>query len=91
MLTHTDIDTVVIALESTSVYSIHIVNFLSSCELLMQFKPLVFCIDPKMTANYHKSFIGMTKTDPLDAFLIADLPALVSSAVRRGAEVSFYH
>ena len=29
MLTHTDIDTVVIALESTSVYSIHIANFLS--------------------------------------------------------------
>lgn len=56
MLTHTDIDTVVIALESTSVYSIHIANFLSSCELLMQFKPLVFCINPKMTANYRKSF-----------------------------------
>ena len=88
MLTHTDIDTVVIALESTSVYSIHIANFLSSCELLMQFKPLVFCIDPKMTANYRKSFIGMTKTDPLDAFLIADFARVgrISCAPWRGSQ-----
>ena len=88
MLTHTDIDTVVIALESTSVYSIHIANFLSSCELLMQFKPLVFCIDPKMTANYLKSFIGMTKTDPLDAFLIADFARVgrISCAPWRGSQ-----
>ena len=87
MLTHTDIDTVVIALESTSVYSIHIANFLSSCELLMQFKPLVFCIDPKMTANYRKSFIGMAKTDPPDAFLIADFARVgrISRAPWRGS------
>lgn len=25
-----------------------------------------------MTANYRKSFTGMSKTDPLDAFIIAD-------------------
>lgn len=88
MLTHTDIDTVVIALESTSVYSIHIANFLSSCELLMQFKPLVFCINPKMTANYRKSFLGMTKTDPLDAFLIADFARVgrISCAPWRGSQ-----
>ena len=72
MTVHTDLDAIVIALESTSVYSIHIANFLSSCELLMKFKPLVFCVNPKMTATYRKSFIGMTKTDPLDALLIAD-------------------
>lgn len=69
---HPDLTTVVAALESTSVYSIHIANFLSTCEALMPYKPYVFCLNPKMTANYRKAFIGMSKTDPLDAFIISD-------------------
>lgn len=69
---HSDLNTLVIALESTSIYSIHIANYLSSCEELMQYHPYVFCLNPKMTANYRKSFIGMNKTDLLDAFVIAD-------------------
>lgn len=72
MQTHTDLNTVVVALESTSIYSIHISNYLSSCEELMPYHPYVFCLNPKMTANYRKSFIGLNKTDPLDAFIIAD-------------------
>jgi transposase len=62
----------VIALESTSFYSIHIANFLSSEERLLAFNPYVYCLNPKMTANYKKSFIGIGKTDPIDAFIIAD-------------------
>ena len=69
---HTHLNTIVIALESTSVYNIHIANYLSTCELLMPYKPYVFCLNPKMTANYRKSYIAMDKTDPLDAYLIAD-------------------
>lgn len=69
---HPDLNTIVIAMESTSVYSIHIANHLSTCELLLPFKPYVFCLNPKMTANYRKAFIAMAKTDPLDAFIIAD-------------------
>ncbi|MBC8059979.1 MAG: IS110 family transposase [Clostridiaceae bacterium] len=61
-----------IALESTSFYSIHIANFLSSEERLLAFNPYVYCLNPKMISNYRKSFIGMSKTDPLDAFIIAD-------------------
>ena len=72
MQKHTDLNTVVVALESTSIYSVHIANYLSSCEELMPYHPYVFCLNPKMTANYRKSFIGMNKTDPLDAFIIAD-------------------
>jgi len=72
MQKHTDLNTIVIALESTSIYSVHIANYLSSCEELMPYKPYVFCLNPKMTANYRKSFIGMNKTDLLDAFIIAD-------------------
>ena len=72
MQKHTDLNTVVVALEATSIYSVHIANFLSSCEELMPYQPYVFCLNPKMTANYRKSFIGMNKTDLLDAFVIAD-------------------
>ena len=69
---HRNLASILIALESTSVYSVHIANFLSTSEILMPFKPYVFCLNPKATSNYRKSYIGMEKTDPTDAFLIAD-------------------
>ena len=69
---HPHLNTIIVALESTSVYSIHIANFLSSCELLMPYKPYVYCLNPKMTANYRKSYVGMAKPDHMDAFLISD-------------------
>lgn len=72
MQEHLHLNTIVVALESTSVYSIHIANFLASCELLMPYKPYVYCLNPKMTANYRKSYVGMDKTDHIDAFLISD-------------------
>lgn len=43
---------------------IHIANYLSSCEELLPFKTLVYCLNPKMIANYKKDYI--------DAFVIAD-------------------
>ncbi len=69
---HPDLNTVIAALESTSVYSIHIANYLSSCEELMPCKPYIFVVNPKCTANHKKSFIGLGKSDPIDAFIIAD-------------------
>jgi len=69
---HRNLDNIVIALESTSVYSVHIANFLSTSEILMPYRPYVFCVNPKVTAGYRKSYIGLEKTDPSDAFLIAD-------------------
>ena len=72
MQKHSDLNTIIVALESTSVYSIHIANYLSSCEVLMPYKPYVYCLNPKMTANYRKSYVGMDKTDATDAYLIAD-------------------
>ena len=72
MLAHKNINTIVIALEAASVYSIHIASFLSSSEVLMPFSPYVYCVNPKMNANYAKSFIGRLKIDPDDAYLIAD-------------------
>ena len=72
MQKHQNLDTLLIVLESTSVYSVHISNFLASSEILMPYKPYVFCVNPKAIANYRKSYIGMEKTDPTDAYLIAD-------------------
>lgn len=63
---------VMIALESTSFYGIHIANFFSSCTLLAPYNTYVYCLNPKMVANYKKSFIGIGKKDPIDAFVIAD-------------------
>lgn len=79
---------VVIALESTSFYSTHIANFLASNEVLLAYKPLVYCLNPKVISNYRKSFIDMDKTDPLDAFIIADFARCgrITSEPWRGAQ-----
>ena len=71
-LNSNDLKFAVIALESTSVYSIHVANFLSSHEDLALFQPKVYCLNPKTIVNYRKSFVDIDKTDPLDAFIIAD-------------------
>ena len=80
--------TVVFALESTSFYGIHIANFLSSDELMLAFNPYVYCLNPKMIANYRKSFIGLDKTDPKDAFIIADFARVgrITVAPWRGSQ-----
>ncbi|MFK7724146.1 transposase [Pilosibacter sp. HC1M1C21] len=72
MQKHKNLDTIIVALESTSVYSVHIGNFLCTCETLMPYKPYVFWSTPRLHINYRKSYIGMEKTDAIDAFLIAD-------------------
>lgn len=79
---------VVIALESTSFYSTHIANFLSSHQNLLFYKPLVFCLNPKSVSNYRKSFIDIDKTDPLDAYIIADFARVgrITSQPWRGAQ-----
>ncbi len=79
---------VVIALEATSFYGIHIANFLSSCALLAPYNTYVYCLNPKMIANYKKSFIGMGKKDPIDAFVIADFARVgrITSEPWRGSQ-----
>lgn len=78
----------VIALESTSFYSTHIATFLSASIDLMPFEPYVYCLNPKMIANYRKSFIGLSKTDPLDSYIIADFARCgrITSQPWRGAQ-----
>ena len=66
------LDRLVIALESTSFYGVHIANYLSTCPRLMPFHTEVYCLNPKSIANYKKSYIGLSKNDYIDAFVIAD-------------------
>lgn len=65
-------ETTLIALESTSFYGLHVANYLSDNPDLQKRNAYVFCLNPKMISNYKKSFIGLDKTDPIDAFVIAD-------------------
>ena len=67
-----DFKTTIVALESTSFYGLHISNFLSADEELIPHNVYVHPLNPKMISNYRKSFIGLGKTDPIDAYIIAD-------------------
>lgn len=77
-----------IAMESTSFYSWHIANFLSCHEGLLWFKPKVYCLNPKTVANYKKTFVDIDKTDPKDAFVIADFARVgkITSAPWKGSQ-----
>lgn len=83
-----DVNQLVVALESTSFYGVHIANYLSSCETLMPFSTHVYCINPKLVANYKKSYVGLGKTDAIDAFIIADFARVgrITSAPWRGSQ-----
>jgi len=78
----------VIAMESTSCYSTHVATFLSSTEILMPYKPYVYCLNPKTVANYKKSYVSVGKSDPIDAFIIADFARIgrIKTQPWRGAQ-----
>ncbi len=63
---------VIITLESTGLYGVHIANYLSSSDMLLPFNVKVFCVNPKEIANYKKSFNSIGKNDAIDSFIIAD-------------------
>lgn len=67
------LDKVVIVMESTGMYSFHIATYLSVSEELAKYSVLVYCINPKTSQNYRKSFSEMDKTDPKDSYILADM------------------
>jgi len=85
---HPDLSRLMVALESTSFYGIHIANYLSSCQLLVPFHTTVFCLNPKLVANYKKSFLDLGKNDYIDAFVIADFARVgrITSKPWRGSQ-----
>lgn len=69
---HHEFKYVMIALESTGFYGVHIANYLSTCNGLAPFSTQVYCLNPKEVANYKKSFNAIGKADGTDSFVIAD-------------------
>jgi len=64
---------VIVVLESTGVYSAHIATYLSASKYLSLFDVKVYIINPKISRNYRRSFADMDKTDPKDAYILADI------------------
>jgi len=64
---------VIVVLESTGVYSAHIATYLSASKYLSVFDIKVYIINPKISRNYRRSFADMDKTDPKDAYILADI------------------
>lgn len=62
-----------IVIESTGIFSAHIATYLSASAALSAIDTRVYLINPKITRNYRESFTDMDKTDPADAYLLADL------------------
>ena len=63
---------VVIAMESTGFYGVHLANYLSASDLLAPFSVRVYCLNPKEVKNYKKSSNDIGKNDGIDSFIIAD-------------------
>ena len=63
---------VIVVCEATGVYSFHLANYFSSHEVLNQLNTEVYCINPHDSEKYRKSFNDIEKTDPSDAFVLAD-------------------
>lgn len=63
---------VIIALESTGFYGVHIANYLSASDKQTPFSVHVFCLNPKDVYVYKKTFTDIGKNDGIDSFVIAD-------------------
>lgn len=69
---HHQFKMVIIGLESTGFYGVHIANYLSTSDKLAPFSVHVYCLNPKEVSNYKKSFNSLEKEDGIDSFVIAD-------------------
>ena len=85
---HHEFHYVIIGLESTGFYGVHIANYLSTCEKLAAFNTSVYCLNPKEVKNYKKSFNSLDKNDGIDSFVIADFARVGRISIQpwRGAQ-----
>lgn len=85
---HHEFRSVVIGLESTGFYGVHIANYLSTCDRLAPFSTKVYCLNPKEVAKYKESFNSLSKNDGIDSFVIADFARVGRISIQpwRGAQ-----
>jgi len=72
ILLNTDFSTVLIGMESTSVYADHLATFLRNNTFLKKWECKVFILNAKQTSKFKESYADLPKTDDIDAFVIAD-------------------
>ena len=79
---------VVIGMESTGFYGVHLANYLSASDLLAPFSVRVYCLNPKEVKNYKKSFNDIGKNDGIDSYVIADFARVGRIAIKpwRGSQ-----
>ncbi len=69
---HHEFNAVIIGLESTGFYGVHIANYLSISEKPAPFSTRVYCLNTNEVKQYKKSFNSLDKNDGIDSFVIAD-------------------
>jgi len=67
-----DVQKVRIATEATSFLDLHLVDFLASSNKLNQYGIEVYQFNPKLTKGFKNIYADVDKTDPRDAFGVAD-------------------
>ena len=66
------LDTVVIGLESTSVYGDNLVYFLREDATLSSFNKKIHVLNPRQVKKFHDAYNDLPKNDYVDSFVIAD-------------------
>lgn len=67
-----DVDRLAVGLESTSVYHWPLFEALAQTPVLQRWKPQWYVLNPSIVQGFRKTYVDRAKTDPGDAFLIAD-------------------
>ncbi len=65
-------DELQVAAEATGWYWFHFFQSLQQDALLAAWPLDLHALNPRLTANFKKSYVDMDKSDPIDAFVIAD-------------------
>lgn len=63
---------ILIGMEATNLYWFHLACFLKDTPLLSGLEHEVYALNPKLVAGFKKAYPNHGKTDPLDAFFIAE-------------------
>lgn len=67
-----DCSQITVGMEATGLYWYHLHQFLAEDATLKDFAIQVFTLNPKLIKNFKKAYGDLDKTDPIDAFLIAE-------------------
>ncbi len=67
-----NVDRLAVGLESTSVYHWPLFEALTQTPALQRWEPQWYLLNPSIVQGFRKTYVDRAKTDPGDAFLIAD-------------------